>query len=360
MPSEYIEQLCLAMETHQASDLFLREDQLPQLRIAGEMNIIGDKNLTKEDIDSLWRACKAPDTATDYDTSHVSASGTRFRVNFFRAVGLRGAVLRLIKTKPPSMADLGLPEQILIDWVSRKSGLVLITGATGSGKSTTLAAMLQWLNDNVPRHVVTIEDPIEYLFEKKLCLFTQREVGTDTSSFTEGLRRALRQSPDVILLGEIRDVDTAVTALHASETGHLVLATLHSSNISDTIERIVRMFPTGDREGNLYVLSSQLIGILSQKLIPNLHGSVCLAAEHVENEGVTRKWILEGKAHELQDHISRGTNPKNRSFLSSIVQLCKAGEVSEETGAAFSGNAQEFYRALQGISNSSSVSLRRG
>jgi len=361
MPSEYIEQLCLAMVAHQASDLFLHEDQLPQLRIASLMNTVGETPLTSSDIDSLWRACRVPDSAIDYDASHVSDSGVRFRVNFFRSVGRRGAVLRMIKTEPPSMSALGLPEELLVNWVSRKAGLVLITGATGSGKSTTLASMLHWLNDNLPRHIVTIEDPIEYLFESKLSLFTQREVGTDTTSFTEGLRRALRQSPDVILLGEIRDPDTAITALQACETGHLVLATLHGSNITDTIERVIRLFPAAERESSLYVLSTQLIGILSQKLIPNIQGSVSLAAEYVENEGVTRKWILEGKTHELNDYVTRGVNPKNTSFLASLVRLCKAGEISEETGASICGNPHEFYRAIQGISNTSSstITLRR-
>ncbi len=166
-------------------------------------------------LSALRRACGATEEAKDHDSSFTSAEGIRFRVNLLRQLGRHAAVLRRIRSDIPDLETLGLPAEVLREWIARKSGLVLICGPTGSGKSTTLASCLEWMNQALCRHVVTIEDPIEYLFANRQCLFTQREVGIDTPSFAEGLRRSLRQSPDVILVGEIRDAETAMTAAQA-------------------------------------------------------------------------------------------------------------------------------------------------
>ena len=244
---------------HGASDIFLRSDRVPQLRIRGELMFGAETPLAGGELDAFWKQCGAPDGALDFDGSYVDTRGQRFRVNLFRSLLHRGAVLRPIKTSISNLEDLGLPAELLISWVDRPSGLVLVTGPTGSGKSTTLASCLNWLNHHVSRHIVTIEDPIEYLFEPVHCLFTQREVGIDTPTFEEGLRRSLRQSPDVILLGEIRDAVSAITALQAAETGHLVLATLHSSNVLDSLERLARLFEPRERASVMQVLSQQLV-----------------------------------------------------------------------------------------------------
>jgi twitching motility protein PilT len=228
-----------------------------------------------------------------------------------------------------------------------------VTGPTGAGKSTTLAACLEWLNQNYHRHIVTIEDPIEYLFTPVKCLFSQREVLSDTSSFSEGLRRSLRQSPDVILLGEIRDSVSAITALQAAETGHLVLATLHSSNVLDSLERLSRLFEIGEREGVLQLLSQQLIGILCQKLVPALPEGRTLVAEHFENQAVTRKWIAEGKFRELADLVAKGDNPANVTFLQSLVTLIQAGRITEAAGLQIATNPRELQRRLRGINSGS-------
>ena len=206
------------------------------------------------------------------------------------------------------------------------------------------------MNQHHSRHVVTIEDPIEYLFEPALCLFTQREVGIDTTSFAEGLRRSLRQSPDLILLGEIRDSASAITALQAAETGHLVLATLHSSNVLDSLERLSRLFDIREREGVLQVLSQQLIGIICQRLVNAEPEGRTLVVEHFENQAVTRKWIQEAKFRELADLVAKGDNPANVTFLQSLARLVRERKISEVVALQTASNPHELQRELRGIS----------
>ncbi|HEY5814620.1 MAG TPA: ATPase, T2SS/T4P/T4SS family, partial [Terrimicrobiaceae bacterium] len=266
--------------------------------------------------------------------------------------------LRRIRHEIPTLESLGVPMEVLRGWIARPTGLILISGATGSGKSTTLAASLQWMNENFCRHVVTIEDPIEYLFSNQKCLFTQREVGIDTPSFAEGLRRSLRQSPDVIFVGEIRDAETATTATLACETGHLVLATLHSSSCSEAVERLQLLFPATSREGVRRTLSGQLVGILCQRLLPGIDGRMVLAAEYFSNVGAIRQYIAEGKLADLADAISRSDSKSAQNFVSSISQLVVAQLVSEDVAVAGSGNPQELIRALRGISSASKATRR--
>ena len=182
-------------------------------------------------------------------------------------MGRLGAVLRRIKTTVPALNTLGVPDWLLTRWGAREHGLILVTGPTGSGKSTTIASLLQWMNENLSRHVVTIEDPVEYHFASDRCHFTQRQIGRDTGTFGTGLRSALRQAPDVIFVGEIRDHETALTALQASETGHLVLSTMHSERIADTMERYLNLFPAEDAKHGVNLLANQLSGVLCQKLV---------------------------------------------------------------------------------------------
>jgi twitching motility protein PilT len=351
---EFIDSLCCLAGRHGASDLFLHSERPPQFRINGELVTIGAALVHSEEMESLWTQCGVTLDSLDYDGSYVASDGARFRVNLFRTLFKRGAVLRPIKTVVPALETLGVPVNLLASWVTRPAGLVLVTGPTGAGKSTTLAACLEWLNQNYRRHIVTIEDPIEYLFTPANSLFTQREVGSDTTTFAEGLRRSLRQSPDVILLGEIRDSASAITALQAAETGHLVLATLHSSNVLDSLERLSRLFEIGEREGIFQLLSQQLVGILCQKLVAAVPDGRALVVEHFENQAVTRKWISEGKFRELADFLAKGDNPANVTFLQSLVDMIHAGRITEATGVATATNPRELQRRLRGI-NSSSV-----
>jgi twitching motility protein PilT len=348
-----IDALCLTAHRAGASDLYLHAGRPPQLRINDALHTLpGAAPVTTQELEAFSDRCGADRGARDYDGSYVASDGRRFRVNFFRALEVRGAVLRPIKTVVPTLEDLGAPVGLLTTWLQRAYGLILVTGPTGSGKSTTVAACLEWLNQHHAYHIVTIEDPIEYLFQPASSLFTQREVGIDTPSFAEGLRRSLRQSPDVILLGEIRDSTSALTALEAAETGHLVFATLHSSNVLDSLERLLRLFDAGEREGVQQVLAQQLIGVLCQRLVPAKAAGLALVVEHFENQAVSRKWILEGKFRELADHVGRGDNPANLTFLQSLVSLVQTGRITEETGLATAANPQELQRRLRGINTS--------
>ncbi len=350
---EIIDNLCCLAVQQGASDLFLHQDRPPQLRINGEIAPLEMAPVQAGEFELLWKHCGASPEALDFDGSYVASDGTRFRVNLFRTLARRGAVFRPIKTAVPELVTLGVPTELLVSWMVRPAGLILITGPTGAGKSTTIAACLDWLNQNHHRHIVTIEDPIEYLFTPASSLFTQREVSTDTTSFAEGLRRSLRQSPDVILLGEIRDSVSAVTALQAAETGHLVVATLHSSNVLDSLERLTRLFDIAEREGVLQLLSQQLVGIMCQKLAPAAQEGRVVVAEHFENQGVTRKWISEGRFRELADFLAKGDNPNNVTFLQNLVAMVQAGRITEETATRMAGNPRELQRRLRGIDSSS-------
>ena len=346
-----IESLIKAAFENKASDIFLSAGHVARMKVNGQLMIAGDDPIESEDMIAFWKRCGAdPEYDGDRDSSYVAHNGVRFRVNLHRHLGNLGAVLRQINTEIPGIESLGLPVELLTKWVSAPSGLVLITGPTGSGKSTTLASSLEWLNQNSSKHIVTIEDPIEYLFESKKSLFTQREVHTDTDSFARGLRSSLRQAPDVILLGEIRDPETAKIALQAAETGHLVLATLHSANVSETIERLTNLFPSQDRESQLQLLSNLLIGICCQVLLPSAYGGLHLVTEHIENTGVIRNYVRESRIPEIVDFVGRGDNPNNKLFMDALVEATQKGHLTQEEAATASGNESDFDRAMRGIS----------
>src|SRR6266567_8853493 len=246
-----IDSILDAAEQQQASDVFLQEGEVPRLKINEQIVVLGGEPLSLAHMTALWKSCGAnaqSDGDMDRDSGFISRTHTRYRVNLHRTMGRLGAVLRRIKTSVPALKTLGAPEWLLTRWGARQHGLIIVTGPTGSGKSTTIASLLQWMNENLARHVVTIEDPVEYQFGSNRCHFTQRQIGRDTGAFATGLRSALRQAPDVIFVGEIRDYETALTALQASETGHLVVSTMHSENVGDTMERYLNLFPAADEK----------------------------------------------------------------------------------------------------------------
>lgn len=341
-----------------ASDIIVHIGKPAVLRINGELVAVQSSLPGEEDMDALWAACGADKDAMDRDASFTTGEGVRFRVNLFRQLGARGAVLRRIQSQIPDMESLGLPAGLLREWAGRPSGIVIVCGATGSGKSTTVASLLEWINSSMARHIVTIEDPVEFLFSEKLSFFTQREVGIDTPSFAEGLRRSLRQNPDVIFLGEIRDAASALTAIQAAETGHLVLATVHSAGCADVVARLEMLFPTEEREAVRKTLAAQLHGVLCQRLLPAVAGGRALLSEYFSNEGSSRKLIAEGRMNELQDFVSRGDPRSVRSFGDSLLELVRSGTVTETVALEFAENPQEFARALRGITSSTQATRK--
>ncbi len=347
-----IDEILAAADEHQASDIFLQEDLPPRLKINEQIMFFGEEPVTLSQMAGLWTTCGAdPAADLDKDSGLVSQAGTRFRVNLHRVLGRLGAVLRRIRTDIPPLASLGAPEWLLTRWAVKPYGIILVTGPTGTGKSTTLAALLQWLNESVARHIVTIEDPVEYIFTNKNCIFTQREVGRDTPTFARGLRGAMRQAPDVIFVGEIRDHDTALTALQASETGHLVLASLHSERVSDTMERFLNLFPPDQINLGLHLLAHQLIGVLCQKLVADVNGRLTLLTEYLENGGAVRDWIAHRDVDHIHEYMQRGSDPNSQTFLRGILSAFESGMIDEATAIIATGNETEFRRAARGISS---------
>ena len=352
MPVSYIAELAATALRNGASDLFLAEDAPARFKVGGLMQESIHRSVTREDIADFWKQCGGdPAKDTDLDAAWKMPDGPRFRVNLHRHLGRLGAVLRQIRTQIPTMETLGLPEEILTNWLGRRSGLILVTGPTGCGKSTTIACCLEHLNSTVARHIVTIEDPVEFVFTDRTSFFTQREVGLDTPTFEAGLRRAMRQAPDVIFVGEIRDAASAMIALQAAETGHLVFSTLHSPNITETIDRLVHLVPPHERDGMLSLLSNQTIGVLSQRLLPSTEaGKYSLVCESLEIEAAARDWMRSMDLPALADFIRRGGNPNNNSYQQALVEAVQQGRVTAEVAIATAPNAAEFSRALRGIS----------
>ncbi len=350
---EKIERVCSAAVKHEAEDVFLQVGNSPSIRVHGKVLELDVDPTTQEEMISFAEDCGYILDSGDTDLSWESKQGMRYRVNFYSSMSRNCAVLRLLKEVTQSISELGLPKDRMQNWLSRQSGLVLVTGATGSGKSTSLASCLNWIIKNHNKHVITVEDPVEYILNTGKSVISQREVGADTDSFSKGLRSALRQSPDVILVGEIRDYETAKVALHACETGHLVLSTIHSSDVAETFDRLLLLFPKGDREAARHVLSKQLIGVICQKLVATADDNFYLLLEHLENSGVIRKWIREGDIHSITDYIKESETGGNKSFISSIIVAYKAKLISEDVARAACADPNEFNRMKLGVSHGS-------
>ena len=352
MATPLMESLAALARHWGASDLYLAEGLRARLKVNGSFHEPEEPAVSTADMEALCKVCGGdPATVLDRDAAWFAADGTRFRVNLHRRMGRLGAVLRQIRTNVSTLDSLGLPLDLISGWLNRRAGLILVTGPTGCGKSTTVASCLDLLASSRQGHIVTIEDPIEYLFTDRLAFFTQREVGLDTATYASGLQKALRQAPDVIFLGEIRDGDSAVTCLQAAETGHLVISTLHSPNVTESLDRLSNLVPPEDRAVMLSLLSHQMIGVLSQRLLPRADGTgVALICEHLEVNGAVRDWIRAMDVPSIADHINRGDEPTNRAFLNALVDACKEGIVDYDTALAHSGNAFEFNRALRGVS----------
>ena len=333
-----------------ATDVFLLEEEQPRIRREGKVVPLHPGPVPRFAMDGLWKSCGVdPAITKEADVSWQLPEGKRLRVNLYHTLGRLAAVLRPIREDIPSLHKLAMPSELLQSWMMRNNGLVLVTGPTGSGKSTTVAACLNWINENQAKHIVTLEDPIEFLFQNENSLFSQREIRLDTENFASALRSAMRQSPDVIFLGEIRDAETALTALQAAETGHLVVSTMHSGGVGETIDRFIHLVGDGG-EGAVQMLAAQLVGVISQRLLPKYGGGLFPALEYFQNEAGTRRWILERRMADLQDHINRSDGTTNCSALAYLVASVKQNYVELDIARAACAKPQDLDRAMRGIS----------
>jgi twitching motility protein PilT len=337
-----------------ASDVHLKIGQPPVLRHDGDLfPDQGWPQLGVEQLDEVLAAVTAHDptrrTAFDQsgelDLAYTPPGLPRFRVNGFRQRGAISFAFRVIPTSVPTFTELGLPEGIAL-LADQPRGLVLCTGATGSGKSTTLASMIGHINRTRRCHIVTIEDPIEFLHDDLGCIVNQREVGLDTASFNEALRRALRQDPDVILIGEMRDVETAHTAMQAAESGHLVLSTLHTVDAAETIGRIVEFFPPEKQHQIRSILAGVLRGVISQRLLPRLHKGRIAAVELMVNNARIADLIRENRIDEVEEAVADGAFFKMQTFTQALIELVLSETVDTEIAANAAGNRHDFLVAL--------------
>ncbi|TWH76108.1 twitching motility protein PilU [Azomonas agilis] len=344
----HFEALLQRMVDQKASDLFITTGIPPSLKINGKIHAVEDTALSPEAATSTVLGVMTEQQRQDFAKYHecnfaISASGIgRFRVSAFYQRNQVGMVLRRIETQIPSVDQLKLPA-IIKDLAMTKRGLVLFVGATGTGKSTSLAAMLGYRNQNSSGHIITIEDPIEFLHRHQGCIVTQREVGMDTDSFEVALKNTLRQAPDVILIGEVRTRETMDYAVAFAETGHLCLATLHANNANQALDRIINFFPS-DRHNQVWLdLSLNLKAIVAQQLIPTPDGKGRRAAiEVLINTPLVSDLIRKGAVHELKPLMKRSTEQGMQTFDQALYQLYNAGEITHEDALLHADSANDL------------------
>jgi len=341
-----------------ASDIHLRTRNHPILRVDGNLRAVREiPPLPPDFMERLSRTMMSARLMTQFEKAHQVDLSIGFkdigrvRANIFFQRGSIGMVLRVISTNIPTPEELFLPE-IITSFTKLERGLILLTGATGSGKSTTLASLINSINLSRSEHIITIEDPIEFLFSEKRSIITQREIGIDTNTFAEAMRAALREDPDVILLGEMRDPETIETAMTAAETGHLVFSTVHSPAAAETISRIVTSFPPEAQVGVRAKLAQNLRGVVSQRLLPRKNGQGRIVASEVLTvSALSREYILDPlKIKELGDLIRKGTMAEGmQSFDSSLFNLVKLGHIDEETALFYASSATDLKLKLEGF-----------
>lgn len=335
------------------SDLHLAVGTPPGIRVNGDLRpVAGEASMTPEDTERICREMCAERQwqelqetgGSDFGVPHPS--GDRFRVSVMRQRGHYGAVLRLIPQKIFDVYELGLPEASL-DLLTRPRGLILVTGPTGSGKSTTLAAMINWINKNRERHIITIEDPIEYYHDHQKSIVIQREVGVDVPDFAEALRRALRQDPDVILVGEMRDLETISAAITAAETGHLVFGTLHTTGSARTVDRIIDAFPANQQEQIRAQLSTSIQAVISQVLLPRADGAGRVAAfEVMLMNAAIGNLIRKGETHKIQSTIQTSKRFGMITLDDYLLDLARQGAITAETAVEAAQSREDLSARL--------------
>lgn len=335
-----------------ASDLHLGEQNKPMVRVSGAMTpLLNEPTLTKEDMRGLIDVLLAPEfkkrfaDTHEIDFSYAHNDAARFRGNGYVERGRLGVALRLIPRTIRTLQELRLPP-VLEQFALREQGFFLVVGPVGQGKTTTLAALLEKINQERTEHIVTIEDPIEYLFENKRSLINQREVRIDTNDFQSALTSVFRQDVDVLMIGEMRTPETIATAVTAAETGHLVLSTLHTNNAVQTIDRIIDVFPPAQQEQIRTQLAASLMGVFSQRLIPRISGGLVPAYELMINTNAVQNLIREKRTHEIQTVIETGIEEGMVDMNRCLADLVRAGEITVESAYAHSIAPKNLERLL--------------
>ena len=345
-----------------ASDIHISSGMTPKCRVDGAIKSISDELLDEKTVEEIARHLLGDNfdrvaKIGEADIGFTFPCGVRVRGNIYRQNRRLSIALRLFNNRIPTVEELGLPACAGVI-PSIKNGIVLVTGETGAGKSTTLAAILDRINHTRDGHIITLEDPIEYIFEPDRCIISQREVGVDTATFANGLRSVLREDPDVIMIGEMRDLETIEAALTAAETGHLVLATLHTNSASDTLDRIVGVFPEGAQAQIRMQLSNTLHYVISQKLLPKADGTGrVLACEVMAVNTAFRNLIREGKTHQIDSFISLTTNEGSISMDAALQKLVMAGSITLEVAQQYARNKETL---RLGIKETPSTSNEKG
>lgn len=335
-----------------ASDLHLTVGIPPTIRVNGNLIKIGSEKLLPSDTEVYAKEILGGQydeyyTAGEFDTSYSVQGFGRFRVNVFKQRNSHALAIRVIGLKIPTIGEIGGNSLVLKDLVSKKRGLVLVTGPTGSGKSTTLAAMINEINHTREAHIITLEDPIEFLHKHNKSIVNQREIGKDSQSYQNALKAILREDPDVILIGEMRDLETIAIAITAAETGHLVFSSLHTIGAANTIDRIVDVFPPHHQQQIRIQLSAVLQGIVSQQLVPTVEGKRTSALEIMVNTPAIQNLIREGKTHQVESSIQTGAKYGMKTMDMALSELYRQGEINIETALNFAVDKDMLNRMIR-------------
>jgi twitching motility protein PilU len=349
---KYVVDLLKLLQEKDGSDLFITVGAPPMFKIHGDMTPVGSKPVSREQCEEIVSAVMNEKQRGEFRETKecnfaLSLAGVgRFRLNAYVQRGSVGLVARVITMEIPKLEDLGVPTS-LYNIVMEKRGLVLMVGGTGSGKSTSLAAMIGYRNHNSKGHIITIEDPIEYVHPHGGCLVMQREVGVDTDSWFAALKNTLRQAPDVILIGEIRDRDGMDYGIAFAETGHLCLATLHANNANQALDRIINFFPMDRRQQLLMDLSLNLKAIISQRLIPKIGGGRVPAVEIMIVTPLISDLVLKGEVHEIKPIMAKSRDLGMQTFDQSLFDLCVAGQIEAETALRYADSPNDLRLMLK-------------